>query len=94
MRGVMRDWLEALAATGLSKLSADDAVELAQQGVSGIVRARSHRCRACARRPPAQLIELRNQGVDGTFVRRLSAHGYKNLGVDELVRLRMSGVAP
>jgi hypothetical protein len=43
---------------------------------------------------PAQLIELRNQGVDGSFVRRLSAHGYRNLGVDELVRLKMSGIVP
>jgi hypothetical protein len=33
-------------------------------------------------------------GVDGTFVRRLAAHGYKNLDVDALVRLKASGFEP
>jgi hypothetical protein len=43
---------------------------------------------------PAQLIQLRDAGVDGAFVRRVYAHGYRNFGVDELIRLRESGFQP
>ncbi len=92
VQGVRATWLDGMAAIGYPKLSAGDAVALAVQGVStayvhGLLDAGLHAT-------PAQLIALRVQGIDGTFVRRLAEHGYRNLTVDELVRLKVSGFQP
>ena len=87
-QGVSVAWLDGLAALGY-KFSAGDAMSLAVQGISvawvrGLVDAGMRNL------TPSQLVALRVQGIDGTFVRRVS-RGYNNLSVDELVRLKVSG---
>ena len=92
VQGVSAAWLDGLAAIGYPKLTAAEAASLAVQGVSvSYVRGLLE---AGLRATPSQLVSLRVQGVDGTFIRRLAQHGYRNLSVDELVRLKVSGFDP
>jgi beta-lactamase regulating signal transducer with metallopeptidase domain len=92
VQGVSASWLDGLAAIGYPKLTPAEAASLAVQGVSvSYVRGLLE---AGLRATPSQLVSLRVQGVDGAFVRRLAQHGYRNLSVDELVRLKVSGFDP
>jgi hypothetical protein len=40
------------------------------------------------------IVELTDHGVEPDFVRRLAAHGYVSIGVDELVELADAGFTP
>jgi len=41
-----------------------------------------------------QIVVLHAQAIDRSYVRRLAAQSYKNLGVDELNRVKVSGLEP
>jgi hypothetical protein len=90
VQGVTPQYLEGLQAAGYSDLSANEIVSLHLQGVRAefIQAARDLGYRFT----PRELVELRNNGVDAGYLRRLHESGMRTLSAMEITKLKQNGV--
>lgn len=84
-------FLAALAQAGYRDLSVDDIITLKNHGVTGQYIAAMNEAAGKARLRPAQLMELKRNGVTPAHLRAAKQYGDK-LTVEQIVRLKHAGV--
>jgi hypothetical protein len=89
-QGVTPRFLDDLKAAGYDALSADEIVSLHAQGVSPDFVRTAHDLGY--RFSPGELANLRNCGVDSSYLRKLQGSGMRTLSAAEIAKLRQNGV--
>ncbi|HZT11882.1 MAG TPA: M56 family metallopeptidase [Candidatus Baltobacteraceae bacterium] len=88
--GVTSDYINALRAAGYTDLSFDDVRRMRAVGVdSAYVRELRAKFPGVT---AGELTRLRAVGVTSEFIRDAEAHGFHNLTIDQLIRLKASGI--
>lgn len=88
--GVSPRFLNTLAQAGLGQLDSREVVELRNRNVTPefILEAKALGYRFSGR----EMIQLRSQGVDGAYLRKLKDSGFQNLTAGKIAKLRTHGI--
>ncbi|MBS1831809.1 MAG: hypothetical protein JST65_03805 [Acidobacteria bacterium] len=89
-RGVGPEYLKGLKDAGYADLTREQVIHLRDHGVEpGFVRDAKSLGYAFT---PDEFVDMRNNGVDSNYLRKVRASGFENLTAEKIIKLRQHGV--